>query len=60
MASYKYDPLSAQDNSFLLMETPSLHMHVATTQIFDAAPLTNADGGIDISAISRFTNPPSP
>jgi WS/DGAT/MGAT family acyltransferase len=55
MASYKYDPLSAQDNSFLLMETPNLHMHVSSTQIFDAGPLRNAQGGIDVSAISRFT-----
>lgn len=54
MASYKYARLSAQDNSFLLMETPSLHMHVATTQIFDAGPLTNESGGIDVDAITRF------
>ena len=55
MASYKYDPLSAQDNSFLLMETPNLHMHVATTQIFDAGPLTAENGGVDVAAITRFT-----
>ncbi|MBW2270417.1 MAG: wax ester/triacylglycerol synthase family O-acyltransferase [Deltaproteobacteria bacterium] len=55
MASYKYDPLSAQDNSFLLMETSNLPMHVATTQIFAAGPLAKPGGGIDVAAISRFT-----
>lgn len=56
MASYKYDPLSAQDNSFLQMETSSLPMHVASTQIFDAGPLATPEGGIDVESISRFTN----
>ena len=55
MPSYKYDTLSTQDNSFLLMETPSLHMHVSSTQIFDAGPLKTEDGGIDINSIKRFT-----
>ena len=30
----KYDLLSAQDNSFLLLETDALRMHVSSTQIF--------------------------
>ncbi len=29
MPSYRYDRLSAQDNTFLVMETPNTHMHVA-------------------------------
>jgi WS/DGAT/MGAT family acyltransferase len=55
MASYKYDLLSAQDNSFLLMETSNLPMHVATTQIFAAGPLAKPGGGIDFASITRFT-----
>ncbi len=55
MASYKYDLLSTQDNSFLLMETSNLPMHVATTQIFAAGPLATSGGGIDVAAITRFT-----
>src|SRR5262245_48549101 len=39
MAQYMYEPLSAQDHSFLVMETPNLHMHVASTQIFELGPL---------------------
>ena len=56
MPSYKYDPLSAQDNSFLQMETRNLPMHVASTQIFDAGPLATPEGGIDVDSIMRFTN----
>ncbi len=55
MASYKYDLLSTQDNTFLLMETSNLPMHVATTQIFAAGPLATPGGGIDVAAIVRFT-----
>lgn len=53
MARYSYERLSAQDNSFLLMEQPNVHMHVAATQIFEAGPLRTDDGGIDIVAIRR-------
>jgi len=55
MAGYSYERLSAQDHSFLVAETPSAHMHVAATQIFEAGPLTTRDGGIDIAAIKRAT-----
>jgi diacylglycerol O-acyltransferase len=55
MASYKYDRLSAQDNSFLLMETPTSHMHVSSTLIFQAGPLSAPNGGIDIDRILRAT-----
>ena len=55
MAQYKYDRLSGQDNDFLLCEEPSLPMHVGGTQIFDAGPLLNEDGGIDFEAIKRLT-----
>jgi len=54
MARYMYDPLSAQDQSFLVMETPSLHMHVASTQVFELGPLATEDGGVDFPRIKRF------
>ena len=55
MPSYSYDRLSAQDNSFLLWETPYVHMHVSSTLIFDAGPLRTPDGGVDFPAIRRGT-----
>ncbi len=55
MPSYSYERLSAQDNSFLLWETPYVHMHVSSTLIFDAGPLKTMDGGIDFAAIRRGT-----
>ena len=48
-----YDRLSALDNSFLLFEKPNAYTHVASTQIFDAAPLRLEDGGIDFDAIRK-------
>jgi diacylglycerol O-acyltransferase / wax synthase len=54
MAQYMYEPLSAQDQSFLVMETPSLHMHVASTQIFELGPLATEAGGVDFARIKRF------
>ena len=53
MARYAYERLSAQDNSFLLMEQPNVHMHVAATQIFETGPLKTEEGGIDFSAMRR-------
>ncbi|HIF95935.1 MAG TPA: wax ester/triacylglycerol synthase family O-acyltransferase [Myxococcales bacterium] len=49
------DRLSAQDNSFLLMETPNCHMHVSSTLIYEAAALRGSDGGIDFSRIKLAT-----
>ena len=57
MARYNYDRLSAQDNSFLIFENPTQHMHVTSTQIFDLGPLETADGGVDFESIKRFTAP---
>jgi WS/DGAT/MGAT family acyltransferase len=51
MPSYRYDPLSAQDNSFLVGETPDTHMHVAGLQIFELGDLTTDQGGVDIDAL---------
>ena len=53
MARYAYDRLTALDHSFLLFERPNSYMHVASTQIFEAAPLRTRDGGVDADAIKR-------
>ena len=55
MAHYNYDRLSGQDTTFLLWETPDLHMHVASTQIFELGPLVTEEGGVDFEAFKRFT-----
>ncbi len=55
MPSYTYDRLSAQDNSFLIWETPYVHMHVASTLIFETGPFRTAEGGIDIERFKRAT-----
>lgn len=51
MTNAHYERLSAQDNSFLLFETHDVHMHVASTLIFEAGPLRAASGGIDVDAV---------
>jgi len=55
MPHYKYDRLSAQDAAFLLFESPTVHTHVAATQIFELGPLKTEDGGVDIAAIKQAT-----
>ena len=55
MKHLNYERLSAQDNSFLLFETPKLHMHVSSTLIFEAEALTNEEGGIDFERIKHAT-----
>jgi len=54
MPSYRYDPLSAQDASFLWAEAPSTPMHIGVLFIADAGPLRNQAGGIDIGRIRSF------
>ena len=46
-----WDRLSALDASFLALETPASHMHVAAALLFDAGPLRTPDGGIDVDRI---------
>lgn len=53
MQHYHYERLSAQDNDFLLWESPSLMMHGSGVMIFEAAPLRTAEGGIDFETIKR-------
>ena len=55
MPKYAYDRLSAQDNSFLLLERGNVRMHVASTLVCDAGPLRHADGGIDVELFKRAT-----
>jgi diacylglycerol O-acyltransferase / wax synthase len=51
MALTHFEPLSHLDASFLALERPSTHMHVAGVAIFAAGPLRLPHGGIDIEAI---------
>jgi diacylglycerol O-acyltransferase len=53
MNTSNYERLSALDHSFLLAEKPSVHMHVAAVQIFEAGPLKTNDGGVDFEAFER-------
>jgi WS/DGAT/MGAT family acyltransferase len=53
MDHYNYERLSAQDNDFLLWETPALPMHGSGLSIFEAGPLALPDGGIDFAAVQR-------
>jgi WS/DGAT/MGAT family acyltransferase len=55
MARYNYERLSALDNSFLVLETPTVYMHVSSTQIFKSGPLKRSAGGIDFEAIKQAT-----
>lgn len=48
-----YEPLSHLDASFLALETPTTHMHVAGVALFDGSALRTAEGGIDIERIRR-------
>ena len=54
MQSYAFDRLSVVDNSFLAIESPTTHQHVAAVLVLDATPLTHPDGGIDIDTIRTY------
>jgi WS/DGAT/MGAT family acyltransferase len=49
-----YDRLSAQDRSFLDLEGPSIHMHVAGAFLFERESLATPRGGVDIDAIRDY------
>jgi diacylglycerol O-acyltransferase len=49
-----YEPLSALDASFLEVEDYNTHMHVGATLIFDAKPISNKGGGVDIDRIRAY------
>jgi WS/DGAT/MGAT family acyltransferase len=63
MAYQHYDRLSALDSMFLDLEESHVHMHVGAVALFEAAPLTNADGELEIARIrgaieAALTNSP--
>jgi diacylglycerol O-acyltransferase / wax synthase len=47
----RYETLSAQDQSFLAIEGPALHMHLAVTMVFESGPLSNGAGAVDFASI---------
>jgi WS/DGAT/MGAT family acyltransferase len=49
-----YDRLSAQDRSFLDLEGPNTHMHVAGAFLFERGALATPAGGIDIDTIRDY------
>jgi WS/DGAT/MGAT family acyltransferase len=51
MPEAAYERLSAQDKTFLDLESPSHPQHIAAITLFDAAGLRRADGGVDIDRI---------
>jgi diacylglycerol O-acyltransferase len=53
MPRYAYERLSAQDNTFLLMERSNVYMHVAATSVYESGPLVGPDGAFDIAAFRR-------
>ena len=55
MSSSAYDRLSVLDYSFLALEQPNSYMHVASTQILEAGPMRQADGGIDADSFKALT-----
>jgi WS/DGAT/MGAT family acyltransferase len=53
MSATFHEALSPTDYTFLITETPELHMHVQSVMVFDARPLTTSDDGIDFEAIKN-------
>jgi diacylglycerol O-acyltransferase len=51
-----YERLSAQDASFLVYENrdASAHMHVGGVSVYEAGPLSNAHGGVDIERVRAY------
>ncbi|MGF1616526.1 MAG: wax ester/triacylglycerol synthase family O-acyltransferase [Acidimicrobiia bacterium] len=56
MTDFHYEPLTFLDSSFLALETRSLHMHVAGIALFEAEPLSNESGGVEIDRIRQHIN----
>ena len=53
MSEVYFEPLTPTDYTFLITESPDLHMHVTGLMIMDAGPLKKRGGGIDIDAIKQ-------
>ena len=54
MSDAYFDRLTQMDNSFLIFESERSAMHVASTQIHEAAPLRNPDGSLQIGRIQEY------
>jgi len=54
MVVSSYEPLSAQDSSFILLEGPGMHMHVSAVAIFEAATLGTRDDRLPIEQLRAY------
>jgi WS/DGAT/MGAT family acyltransferase len=54
VTDFAYERLSQLDNSFLVYEGPTSPMHVACTQIYEAAPLRGPGGALDIDRLRDY------
>jgi WS/DGAT/MGAT family acyltransferase len=48
-----FERLSALDRSFLAWESPTIHMHVGCTMVFEPGPLRTLDGGVDVETLRK-------
>ena len=55
MTEHFHERLSALDAIFLDLESDNVPMHVGAALVFDAKPLTLADGALDIDRIRSYT-----
>ncbi len=51
MAYTHYERLSAMDAMFLEIEDESVHMHIGSVALYEAAPLKREEGGLDLERI---------
>jgi len=49
-----YERLTVLDNTFLITESKTNHMHVAGTATYEAGSLRTATGGIDVQRIRSY------
>ena len=49
-----YERLTVLDNSFLITESPTNHMHVAGTATYETGSLRTPAGGVDVARIRRY------
>jgi WS/DGAT/MGAT family acyltransferase len=54
MPDPRYQRLSPQDATFLDLESPNQHMHIAATIVLRSGPLGTISGGIDIERIRSY------
>ncbi len=54
MATAAYERLGFLDNSFLIAESPTNHMHIGGTATYEAGPLRTPEGGIDVDRIRAY------